>query len=131
MSPPPPHPVPAVIANKAPWEKAPALIAEVLATYPTDAEMAEAGCAVLWLLSLMGEQPGAPGPERWPWALESRHVWPPAGCIGEQQSEEVVVLILQSIRAYQDRALLVNNACWGLASLVKMSGEPGDGRGCH
>ncbi|XP_024618186.1 serine/threonine kinase-like domain-containing protein STKLD1 [Neophocaena asiaeorientalis asiaeorientalis] len=86
----------AVIANKAPWEKAPALIAEVLATYPTDAEMAEAGCAVLWLLSLRG-------------------------CIGEQQSEEVVVLILQSIRAYQDRALLVNNACWGLASLVKMS----------
>ncbi|XP_032491083.1 serine/threonine kinase-like domain-containing protein STKLD1 [Phocoena sinus] len=88
--------VDAVIANKAPWEKAPALIAEVLATYPTDAEMAEAGCAVLWLLSLMG-------------------------CIGEQQSEEVVVLILQTIRAYQDRALLVNNACWGLASLVKMS----------
>ncbi|XP_065736044.1 serine/threonine kinase-like domain-containing protein STKLD1 [Phocoena phocoena] len=88
--------VDAVIANKAPWEKAPALIAEVLATYPMDAEMAEAGCAVLWLLSLMG-------------------------CIGEQQSEEVVVLILQSIRAYQDRALLVNNACWGLASLVKMS----------
>ncbi|XP_022433694.1 serine/threonine kinase-like domain-containing protein STKLD1 [Delphinapterus leucas] len=113
--------VDAVIANKAPWEKAPALIAEVLATYPTDAEMAEAGCAVLWLLSLLGEQPGAPGPERWPWALESRHVWPPAGCIGEQQLEEVVVLILQSIRACQDRALLVNNACRGLASLVKMS----------
>ncbi|XP_029059329.1 serine/threonine kinase-like domain-containing protein STKLD1 [Monodon monoceros] len=88
--------VDAVIVNKAPWEKAPALIAEVLATYPTDAEMAEAGCAVLWLLSLLG-------------------------CIGEQQLEEVVVLILQSIRACQDRALLVNNACRGLASLAKMS----------
>ncbi|XP_059957916.1 serine/threonine kinase-like domain-containing protein STKLD1 [Mesoplodon densirostris] len=86
----------AVIANKAPLEKAPALIAEVLATYPTDAEMAEAGCAVLWLLSLLG-------------------------CIGEQQLEEVVVLLLQSIRACQDRALLVNNACRGLASLVKVS----------
>ncbi|XP_049567830.1 serine/threonine kinase-like domain-containing protein STKLD1 [Orcinus orca] len=113
--------VDAVIVNKAPWEKAPALIAEVLATYPTDAEMAEASCAVLWLLSLLGEQPGAPGPERWPWALETRHVWPPAGCIGEQQLEEVVVLILQSIRACQDRALLVNNACQALASLAKMS----------
>lgn len=51
------HPVlvPAVIVNKAPLEKAPVLIAEVLATYPTDVEMAEAGCAVLWLLSLLGE----------------------------------------------------------------------------
>ncbi|XP_060009895.1 serine/threonine kinase-like domain-containing protein STKLD1 [Lagenorhynchus albirostris] len=88
--------VDAVIANKAPWEKAPALIAEVLAAYPTDAEMAEASCAVLWLLSLLG-------------------------CIGEQQLEEVVVLILQSIRACQDRALLVNNACQALASLTKMS----------
>lgn len=77
MSPPPPRPVPAVIANKAPWEKAPALIAEVLATYPTDAEMAEASCAVLWLLSLLGEQPGAPGPERWPWALETGTCGPP------------------------------------------------------
>ncbi|XP_059869796.1 serine/threonine kinase-like domain-containing protein STKLD1 isoform X2 [Delphinus delphis] len=88
--------VDAVIANKAPWEKALALIAEVLATYPTDAEMAEASCAVLWLLSLLG-------------------------CIGEQQLEEVVVLILQSIRACQDRALMVNNACQALASLAKMS----------
>ncbi|TEA29679.1 hypothetical protein DBR06_SOUSAS510276, partial [Sousa chinensis] len=88
--------VDAVIANKAPWEKALALIAEVLATYPTDAEMAEASCAVLWLLSLLG-------------------------CIGEQQLEEVVVLILQSIRACQDRALLVNNACQALASLAKTS----------
>ncbi|XP_067598820.1 serine/threonine kinase-like domain-containing protein STKLD1 [Pseudorca crassidens] len=88
--------VDAVIANKAPWEKAPALIAEVLATCPTDAEMAEASCAVLWLLSLLG-------------------------CIGEQQLEEVVVLILQGIRACQDRALLVNNACQALASLAKMS----------
>lgn len=52
-------------------------------------------------------------------------MWPPAGCIGEQQLEEVVVLILQSIRACQDRALLVNNACQALASLAKMSGEPG------
>ncbi|XP_059869801.1 serine/threonine kinase-like domain-containing protein STKLD1 isoform X6 [Delphinus delphis] len=43
------------------------------------------------------------------------------GCIGEQQLEEVVVLILQSIRACQDRALMVNNACQALASLAKMS----------
>lgn len=46
--------------DKAPLEKAPVLIAKVLAACPTDAEMAEAGCAVLWLLSLLGEQPGAP-----------------------------------------------------------------------
>lgn len=54
------HPalVPAIIVNKAPLEKAPVLIAEVLAAYPMDAEMAEAGCAVFWLLSLLGEQPG-------------------------------------------------------------------------
>ena len=45
--------------NKAPWERAPALIAEVLATFPKDAEVAEAGCSVLWLLSLQGEQLGA------------------------------------------------------------------------
>lgn len=47
--------------NKAPLEKAPALVAQVLATFPRDAEVAEAGCAVLWLLSLLGEQLGAQG----------------------------------------------------------------------
>lgn len=55
----PPCPVLAVAVDKGPLEKAPALIAEVLATHPTDAEMAEAGCAALWLLSLLGESPGA------------------------------------------------------------------------
>uniref|UniRef100_A0A8C0CHQ3 Serine/threonine kinase-like domain-containing protein STKLD1 n=1 Tax=Balaenoptera musculus TaxID=9771 RepID=A0A8C0CHQ3_BALMU len=88
--------VDAAIVNKAPLERAPALIAEVLATYPTDAEMAEAGCAVLWLLSLLG-------------------------CIKEQQLEEVVVLLLQNIRVRQDRVLLVNHAYWALASLAKLS----------
>eukprot|EP00070_Physeter_catodon_P046642 XP_028353536.1 serine/threonine kinase-like domain-containing protein STKLD1 [Physeter catodon] len=85
-----------VIVNKAALEKAPALTAEVLATHPTDAEMAEAGCAVLWLPSLLG-------------------------CIKEQQFEEVVVLFLQNIGACQDRVLLVNNAYRGLASLAKVS----------
>nr|XP_014718826.2 serine/threonine kinase-like domain-containing protein STKLD1 isoform X2 [Equus asinus] len=88
--------VDAVIVNKAPLEKAPVLIAEVLATYPTDVEMAEAGCAVLWLLSLLG-------------------------CIKEQQFEEVAALFLQSIQLCQDRVLLVNNAYRGLASLAKVS----------
>ncbi|XP_014637456.1 PREDICTED: serine/threonine kinase-like domain-containing protein STKLD1 [Ceratotherium simum simum] len=88
--------VDAVIVNKAPLEKAPVLVAEVLATYPTDAEMAEAGCAVLWLLSLLG-------------------------CIKEHQFEEVAALFLQSIRLCQDRVLLVNNAYRGLASLAKVS----------
>uniref|UniRef100_A0A671FKS5 Serine/threonine kinase-like domain-containing protein STKLD1 n=1 Tax=Rhinolophus ferrumequinum TaxID=59479 RepID=A0A671FKS5_RHIFE len=88
--------VDAVIMDKAPLEKAPVLIAKVLAAYPTDAEMAEAGCAVLWLLSLLG-------------------------CIKEHQFEEVVALFLQSIRQCQDRVLLVNNAYRGLASLAKVS----------
>lgn len=50
--------VPAVIVNKTPLEKAPVLLIKVLASYPGDAEMAEAGCAVFWLLSLLGEQRG-------------------------------------------------------------------------
>ncbi|XP_029775383.1 serine/threonine kinase-like domain-containing protein STKLD1 isoform X2 [Suricata suricatta] len=84
------------VVNKSPLEKAPALIAEVLAAYPTDAEMAEAGCAVFWLLSLQG-------------------------CIKEHQFADVVTLVLQSIRLFPDRTLLVNNAYRGLASLVKGS----------
>lgn len=36
-----------------------------------------------------------------------------------------MVLFLQSLRLCQDRILLVNNACRGLASLAKVSGEPG------
>ncbi|XP_054376809.1 serine/threonine kinase-like domain-containing protein STKLD1 isoform X23 [Pongo abelii] len=85
-----------IIVNKAPLEKVPDLISQVLATYPADGEMAEASCGVFWLLSLLG-------------------------CIKEQQFEQVVALLLQSIRLCQDRALLVNNAYRGLASLVKVS----------
>lgn len=43
----------------------------------------------------------------------------------------MVALFLQSIRLCQDRVLLVNNAYRGLASLAKVSGEPGHGRGYH
>ncbi|XP_016052137.1 PREDICTED: serine/threonine kinase-like domain-containing protein STKLD1 [Miniopterus natalensis] len=88
--------VDAVTVSKASLEKAPVLIARLLATYPADAEMAEAGCAVLWLLSLLG-------------------------CIKEHLFEEVVSLFLQSIRLCQDRVLLVNSAYRGLASLAKVS----------
>ena len=45
--------------------------------------------------------------------------------------EEAVVLLLQNIRLRQDRVLLVNNAYRALASLAKLSGEPGDDRGSH
>lgn len=38
----------------------------------------------------------------------------------------MVALLLQSIRLCQNRVLLVNNAYRGLASLVEVSGEPGD-----
>uniref|UniRef100_G1RRP5 Serine/threonine kinase like domain containing 1 n=1 Tax=Nomascus leucogenys TaxID=61853 RepID=G1RRP5_NOMLE len=85
-----------IIVNKAPLEKVPDLISQVLATYPADGDMVEASCGVFWLLSLLG-------------------------CIKEQQFEQVVALLLQSIRLCQDRALLVNNAYRGLARLVKVS----------
>nr|XP_036270284.1 serine/threonine kinase-like domain-containing protein STKLD1 [Pipistrellus kuhlii] len=49
------------------------------------------------------------------------HAPPPAGCIEEHLLEEVVVLFLRSLRLCQDRVLLVNNACRGLASLAKVS----------
>ena len=123
--------MPAVAVDKGPLEKAPALIAEVLAIHPTDAEMAEAGCAALWLLSLLGESPGALRLEGGlgPWRRSLSHNPPaPTGCVKEQQLEKVVVLFLQSIRLCQDRVLLVTSAYRGLASLAKASGEPG-GRG--
>ncbi|KAL4826198.1 hypothetical protein H8958_020771 [Nasalis larvatus] len=85
-----------IIVNKAPLEKVPDLISQVLATYPADGEMAEASCGVFWLLSLLG-------------------------CIKERRFEQVVALLLQSIRLCQNRVLLVNNAYRGLASLVKVS----------
>ncbi|XP_032721474.1 LOW QUALITY PROTEIN: serine/threonine kinase-like domain-containing protein STKLD1 [Lontra canadensis] len=88
--------VDAVIVNKTPLEKAPVLLIRVLASYPGDAEMAEAGCAVFWLLSVLG-------------------------CIKEDQFEDVAALFLQSIRLCQDRVLLVNNAYRGLAGLAKLS----------
>uniref|UniRef100_H0XN76 Serine/threonine kinase-like domain-containing protein STKLD1 n=1 Tax=Otolemur garnettii TaxID=30611 RepID=H0XN76_OTOGA len=88
--------VDAVIVDKDPLEKAPALIIQVLGSYPTDTEMAEAGCAVLWLLSLLG-------------------------CIGESQFEQVAAVFLRSIHLCQDRVLLVNNAYRGLANLAKVS----------
>ncbi|XP_042537045.1 serine/threonine kinase-like domain-containing protein STKLD1 isoform X2 [Dipodomys spectabilis] len=88
--------VDAVIVDKGPLDQIPALVIQQLATHPEDGEMAEAGCAVLWLLSLVG-------------------------CIKESQFEAVVTLLLQSIRLCQDRVLLVNNAFRGLASLTKMS----------
>ncbi|XP_012884916.1 PREDICTED: serine/threonine kinase-like domain-containing protein STKLD1 isoform X2 [Dipodomys ordii] len=88
--------VDAVIVDKGPLDQIPALVIQQLATHPEDGEMAEAGCAVLWLLSLLG-------------------------CIKESQFEAVVTLLLQSIRLCQDRVLLVNNAFRGLASLTKMS----------
>ncbi|KAB0380524.1 hypothetical protein FD755_008308, partial [Muntiacus reevesi] len=84
------------IVNKAPLERAPALVAEVLATFPKDAEMAEAGCSVLWLLSLLGR-------------------------IQEQECADVADLLLRSVQLFQDRVLLLNNAYRGLASLAKVS----------
>ncbi|KAL1785314.1 serine/threonine kinase-like domain-containing protein STKLD1 [Sigmodon hispidus] len=68
----------------------------VLAMHSEDVEIAEAGCAVLWLLSLLG-------------------------CIKESQFEKVVELFLKSIQLCPSRVLLVNNVCRGLASLAKVS----------
>lgn len=112
---------PADIVDKTPLEKAPGLIVELLAAFPADTEMAEAGCAVLWLLSLLGTGRalglgGGLGPG-------GDEALPPADCIKEHLLEEVVVLFLKSLQLCQDRVLLVNNACRGLASLAKVSGE--------
>ncbi|KAF4016826.1 hypothetical protein G4228_007865 [Cervus hanglu yarkandensis] len=110
----------AVIVNKAPLERAPALVAEVLATFPQDAEMAEAGCSVLWLLSLLGEELGAQGRGAGQ-APGHRRAGPSAGCIQEQECAEVADLLLRSVQLCQDRVLLLNNAYRGLASLAKVS----------
>ncbi|XP_034349220.1 serine/threonine kinase-like domain-containing protein STKLD1 [Arvicanthis niloticus] len=85
-----------VTVNKEPLEQLSGTVTWVLATHPEDVEVAEAGCAVLWLLSLLG-------------------------CIKESQFEEVVVLLLNSIQLCPGRVLLVNNAFRGLASLAKVS----------
>ncbi|XP_040601105.1 serine/threonine kinase-like domain-containing protein STKLD1 isoform X1 [Mesocricetus auratus] len=82
--------------DKEPLKKLSAMVIWVLAMYPEDVEIAEAGCAVLWLLSLLG-------------------------CIKESQFEKVVELFLRSIQLCPGRVLLVNNACRGLASLAKVS----------
>ncbi|XP_048204772.1 serine/threonine kinase-like domain-containing protein STKLD1 [Perognathus longimembris pacificus] len=88
--------VDAVIVDKGLLDRIPALVIQHLAARPADGEMAEAGCAVLWLLSLLG-------------------------CVKESQFEPVVTLFLRSLRLCRDRVLLVNNACRGLACLTKMS----------
>ncbi|KAM9642220.1 LOW QUALITY PROTEIN: serine/threonine kinase-like domain-containing protein STKLD1 [Trichechus inunguis] len=129
--------VDAVLVDKTPLEKAPVLVAHVMATYSTDREMAEAGCAVLWLLSMLGEAwaeswGGGPRRPRGRGRPRGRSpevpAPPPAGCIKETQLEQVTGLFLQSIRLCQDRVLLVNNAYRGLASLTKVSGEGRPGR---
>ncbi|XP_006863890.1 PREDICTED: probable inactive protein kinase-like protein SgK071 [Chrysochloris asiatica] len=88
--------VDAVLVDKTPLEKASTLVALVMTTHSMDGEIAEAGCSVFWLLSLLG-------------------------CIKEEQLEQVTGLFLQSIRLCQVRVLLVNNAYRGLASLAKVS----------
>ncbi|XP_031225316.1 serine/threonine kinase-like domain-containing protein STKLD1 isoform X2 [Mastomys coucha] len=85
-----------VTVNKEPLEQLSGSVTRVLATHPEDVDVAEAGCAVLWLLSLLG-------------------------CIKESQFEQVVVLLLRSIQLCPGRVLLVNNAFRGLASLAKVS----------
>ncbi|XP_038961136.1 serine/threonine kinase-like domain-containing protein STKLD1 isoform X1 [Rattus norvegicus] len=82
--------------NKEPLENLSVSVTWVLAFHQEDMEVTEAGCAVLWLLSLMG-------------------------CIKEGQFEQVVVLLLRSIQLCPGRVLLVNNALRGLASLAKVS----------
>ncbi|KAL6085452.1 hypothetical protein STEG23_004654 [Scotinomys teguina] len=86
----------AATVDKEPLQKLSTTVTQVLAMHSEDVEIAEAGCAVLWLLSLLG-------------------------CIKESQFEKVVELFLRSIQLYPDRVLLVKNVCRGLASLTKVS----------
>lgn len=46
----------AATVDREPLQKLSVVVTRVLAMYPEDVEIAEAGCAVLWLLSLLGEQ---------------------------------------------------------------------------
>lgn len=115
---------PVVIVNKAPVVKIPALVIQVLDTHPEDAEIAEAGCAVFWLLSLLGEELRALGVSGGCPGHRATMPLPSAGCMSEWQFEKVVELFLRSIQLSQERVLLVNNAYRGLASLAKVSGEP-------
>ncbi|XP_057611029.1 serine/threonine kinase-like domain-containing protein STKLD1 isoform X2 [Chionomys nivalis] len=86
----------AATLDKEPLQKLSVTVTSVLAMHPEDVEIAEAGCAVLWMLSLLG-------------------------CIKESQFEKVVELFLRSIQLCPGRVLLVNNVCRGLASLAKVS----------
>ncbi|XP_041530432.1 serine/threonine kinase-like domain-containing protein STKLD1 isoform X2 [Microtus oregoni] len=86
----------AATLDKEPLQKLSVAVTSVLAMHPEDVEMAEAGCAVLWMLSLLG-------------------------CIKESQFEKVVELFLRSMQLCPGRVLLVNNVCRGLASLAKVS----------
>ncbi|XP_075841649.1 serine/threonine kinase-like domain-containing protein STKLD1 isoform X3 [Microtus pennsylvanicus] len=88
----------AATLDKEPLQKLSVAVTSVLAMHPEDVEMAEAGCAVLWMLSLFG-------------------------CIKESQFEKVVELFLRSMQLCPGRVLLVNNVCRGLASLAKVSEE--------
>ncbi|XP_075414965.1 serine/threonine kinase-like domain-containing protein STKLD1 [Tenrec ecaudatus] len=115
-----------VLTDKDPLEKATARVVQVLDTYPSDSEMAEAGCGVFWLLSLLGERPSRGlGVAAGPRVVRDRQWYPapaPPGCIKEEQLEQVTTLLLQSVRLCQDRVRLVTNAYRGLASLAKVSG---------
>ncbi|XP_051022283.1 serine/threonine kinase-like domain-containing protein STKLD1 [Acomys russatus] len=88
--------VDAATVNKEPLENLAAIVTCVLATHLEDVEVTEAGCGVLWLLSLLG-------------------------CTKESHFEQVVALFLRSIQLFPGRVLLVNNVCRGLASLAKVS----------
>lgn len=113
-----------VTVNKEPLEQLSGSVTRVLATHPEDVDVAEAGCAVLWLLSLLGEQPEALVTGRV--TLDTRQQGSFfVGCIKESQFEQVVVLLLRSIQLCPGRVLLVNNAFRGLASLAKVSGKSG------
>ncbi|KAG8509454.1 Serine/threonine kinase-like domain-containing protein STKLD1, partial [Galemys pyrenaicus] len=114
--------VDAVVVNKAPLEKAMVLVARVLAAYPQDVEIAEAGCAVLWLLSALGEpRGGRAGPGGHGRGQGSAVTVATAGCLEEEQSVQVVALLLRGMQLCPERVLLVVNACRGLASLAKAS----------
>lgn len=47
----------AATVDKEPLHQFSPVVISVLAKHAEDVEVAEAGCAVLWLLSLLGEQP--------------------------------------------------------------------------
>ncbi|KAM9069513.1 serine/threonine kinase-like domain-containing protein STKLD1 isoform X1 [Sarcophilus harrisii] len=86
----------AALPDKTPLKEAVNLILKILDIYLNDGDRAESACSALWVLSLQG-------------------------CIEGAEFEHLTLLLLKCIKLHMQKAVLVNNAYQGLASLVRTS----------